>query len=247
MQKLHEDKQNKQNICILSFWRILLSCRLSHILRSHLMIPNTATIYENSSWYICWCKDTEKTTDIPTKFSMFPKFTIKQAFKTDLRGQIFLPSAPGPAPATPSRRRGAHVSWSVEEGTILMGGWYSALWNSGIKYNVSIPWFLVELHPRLLSIFYIFNNLIHIVILTVYLLILEVNERKHNFIKYLSSHHLHELVEVQRAGTVLVHLLDDAAEVVFRQLAVQLPQNLLQSLGRDVACLVLVVDTEGLL
>ena len=105
----------------------------------------------------------------------------------------------------------------------------------------------MELHPRLLSIFYIFINLIHIVILTVYLLILEVNERKHNFIKYLSSHHLHELVEVQRAGPVLVHLLDDAAEVVFRQLAVQLPQNLLQSLGRDVACLVLVVDTEGLL
>ena len=36
---------------------------------------------------------------------------------------------------TLQQQRGAHVSWSVEEGTILMGGWYSGTTSEIVKHD----------------------------------------------------------------------------------------------------------------
>ena len=48
----------------------------------------------------------------------------------------------------------------------------------------------------------------------------------------LAHHHLLELVKVQGATPVLVHLLDDALQVVLGEGAVNLSQNFLENLGR---------------
>jgi hypothetical protein len=63
----------------------------------------------------------------------------------------------------------------------------------------------------------------------------------------LGHHHATELVKVHRPRSVLVDLLNDAVEVLFRQPRVKLGDNLSQLVGRDVAVGILVVDSEGLL
>lgn len=59
-------------------------------------------------------------------------------------------------------------------------------------------------------------------------------------------HHGHELVKVDRAGAVLVHLVHDLVQVVLVERGVDLTEDLLEDARRDVAVALLVVDTEGL-
>ena len=63
----------------------------------------------------------------------------------------------------------------------------------------------------------------------------------------LFDHEVHELVEVDGAAAVLVHLLEDAVQLGLGQLGVQLPENLLEGVGRDEAVTLLIVDAERFL
>ena len=63
----------------------------------------------------------------------------------------------------------------------------------------------------------------------------------------LFDHEVHELVEVDGSAPVLVHLLEDADQLGLGQLGVQLPENLLEGVGRDEAVTLLVVYAERFL
>ena len=60
----------------------------------------------------------------------------------------------------------------------------------------------------------------------------------------LFDHEVHELVKVDGAAAVLVHLLEDADQLGLGQLGVQLPENLLEGVSGDEAVTLLVVDAE---
>ena len=59
----------------------------------------------------------------------------------------------------------------------------------------------------------------------------------------LGHHHLTELVEVHGAGTVLVQLLNNAVQLVWREGCQQFADKASESLGVDVALALLVVDS----
>ena len=50
-----------------------------------------------------------------------------------------------------------------------------------------------------------------------------------------TRHHFHKLVEVDSSGTVFVDFINDAVQLLVRQLVVQFTQNLLQGRDRDVS------------
>ena len=54
-------------------------------------------------------------------------------------------------------------------------------------------------------------------------------------VSLVAHHHLAELVEVHRSGSVLVNLLDDAVQVLFGQPLVKLGDDLTELAGRDEA------------
>ena len=52
-------------------------------------------------------------------------------------------------------------------------------------------------------------------------------------VSLVAHHHLAELVEVHRSGSVLVDLLDDAVQVLFGQPLVKFGDDLAELAGRD--------------